>query len=337
MYIPGRMRLLLVAFSPFSRIASRVKNRLYEQGFRKPERAPLPVISVGNIVFGGSGKTPLAMEILKRLIERGRKPALVSRGYRGGWEAKGGVLSDGKRLLGGWREGGDEPYLVARTVPEAGVFVGRDRLASCRKAAELGFDVVVLDDGFQHRRLARDFDIVLFLPEEKSALREPISSLKRADVVLIEAGSRRLEKAKETVRRLGREPMMYSVAARGLFDLAGTMEVSPQELAGRRTIAFCGIARPERFRRELRRLGIEPVSFLTFPDHHSYPRRSLEKIVRAGKETGAEAAVTTEKDAVKLGGAAAAPPLGSLPVYVFRIGLALEAAFEERLNSLLCR
>jgi tetraacyldisaccharide 4'-kinase len=329
------MRLLLLAFSLLSRGGSRVKNLLYDHGIWKPRKPPLPVISVGNITFGGSGKTPLAVEILTWLVGRGRRPALISRGYRGKWEKTGGVLSDGERILAGWRDGGDEPFLAAKSVPNAGVFIGRDRLSSCRRAAEMGFDLAVLDDGFQHRRLARDLDIVLFSPEEKIALREPVSSLRRADVVLMEKASLARERASKVLRRLRREPFAYSVVSRAFFDLSTGKPMPTTELARMKVLAFCGIARPLRFRDQLLAAAVEPVSFLSFPDHHEYPARSLSRVARAGRACGAQAAVTTEKDAVKLAGRA--DPLGPLPVYVLRIGLEVEPRFYETLNSLLCR
>jgi len=329
------MRLLLLTFSLLSRAGSRVKNRLYQQGIFKPRKSPLPVISVGNISFGGSGKTPLAVEILSWLVGRGRRPALVSRGYRSNWERKGGVLSDGKQILGDWRDGGDEPFLAAKSVPAAGVFVGRDRLSSCRKAAELGFDIAVLDDGFQHRRLARDLDIVLFSPREKISLREPFSSLKRADIVLLQKQRSVQEQTASALRRFSRAPLTYSVVSRGFFDLHSGAPLPTTEIVRMRVLAFCGIARPQRFRDQLLRAGLEPVCFLDFPDHHTYSARCLAKIARAGRDSRAEAAVTTEKDAVKLAGRK--DPLGPLPVYLLRIGLEVEAGFYEQLTTLLCR
>lgn len=334
MYSPVRMKLLLWTFSILSRGGSRVKNLFYEHRILKPRKPPLPVISIGNISLGGSGKTPLAVEVLAWLVRRGRRPALVSRGYRGKWEKKGGVLADGKRILAGWEEVGDEPYLVAKSVPGVGVFVGKDRLTSCRRAAELGFDIAVLDDGFQHRRLARDLDIILFSTGEKIALREPASSLKRADVVLVEKERAARERAKNSLRRLSRHQFIYSVVSRGFFDLSGGKPMPTTEIVRMKVVAFCGLARPQRFREQLVRSGLQPVSFLSFPDHHPYPPRSIAKIARAVRDSASQAAVTTEKDAVKLAGRTA--PLGSLPVYVLRIGLEVESGFYDRLVSVLC-
>ena len=140
------MKLLVSVYSAFSRPVCRLKRALHRIGVLRAARAPLPVLSVGNLALGGSEKTPLALDLLGYFLEIGRKPALVSRGYKSAWERTGGVLSNGRTITGTWREGGDEPFLAARRHPGAGVFIGRDRLASCRRAREAGFDVAILDD-----------------------------------------------------------------------------------------------------------------------------------------------------------------------------------------------
>jgi tetraacyldisaccharide 4'-kinase len=327
MYSPGEMKLALAVFSLFSRLGSLIKNSLYDRRWIRPRRAPLPVISVGNISLGGTEKTPLAMELLSRLSAFGRRPALISRGYKGRWERRGGVLSDGRAILGTWQEGGDEPYLVARTFPAVGVYVGKDRLTSCRRAAEAGFDIVVLDDGFQHRRLARDLDIVLYSSEEKVALREPLSALRRADVLLVKAGDEK-DRAVDRLRgRRARGLIAYSVVVRRASALWTREQIPLERLAGMTLLAFCGIARPGRFARTLREAGLRVASFLPFPDHHPYPPASREKILRACRSQGADALVTTAKDAVKLSGPV--EEWGDTPVYVIEIGLAIEPAFDD--------
>ena len=187
-YIPQGMKPLFFLFSLLHRSWCRAKNWLYSKMIVHPRRAPLPVISVGNIAFGGSGKTPLVIHLMSFLSKQGLKPAMVSRGYRGKWERSGGVLSDGKNLLGSWQESGDEAFMAALNIPQAGIFIGKDRARSCQMAKDQGFDIVVLDDGFQHRRLSRDVDIVLYDPEDRCFLREPVSSLERAGALLLEEG-----------------------------------------------------------------------------------------------------------------------------------------------------
>jgi tetraacyldisaccharide 4'-kinase len=334
MYSPKRMNPILRLYSFFSQSSSRLKNWLYNRRLLLAHRAPVFVISVGNISLGGTGKTPLAVELLIWLAGRGRRPALVSRGYRGRWEQTGGTLSDGQRILGTWRDSGDEPFMVARAVPRAGVFIGKDRLASCRKARELGFDTVVLDDGFQYRRLGRDFDIVLFSPTEKGALREPPSSLKRADAILV----RKEEFAgggEDTLPAGSPAAIAYSTVSHGLHSLENGDSVSVESFAGRRILAFCGIARPERFLEQLKKEGLEIVSFLRFPDHHAYPQASIEKLRKAAQAASAEAAVTTAKDGVKLADLPAL--LGRIPVYDLRIGLKIEPGLFDQLEAALVK
>jgi tetraacyldisaccharide 4'-kinase len=180
------MNPLLGVYSMASRAACRLAVARIRAGLIRRRRAPLPVVSVGNLTLGGSEKTPLVMELLGRIPEFGLRPALVTRGYRGRWERGGGVVSDGKTLFAGSEEAGDEPFMAARRFPRVGVFVGKDRYRSCLKAKDLGFDVAILDDGFQHFWLGRDLDIVLHDPRGRGvAFREGIPALKRADFLLL--------------------------------------------------------------------------------------------------------------------------------------------------------
>jgi len=326
------MNPLIVPASLFIRAGSRVKNFLYDREILKPQRPPLPVISVGNISFGGTGKTPLAMELLAWIRKQGFRPALVTRGYRGAWEKSGGVLSDGRSLLGTWKEAGDEPYLAALANPEAGVFIGRNRIASCRTAGEMGFNIAVLDDGFQHRRLGRSIDIVLFDPGDLTALRETRASLDRSDILLIKDKSRFPDNIKKILnpRHCVFE---YRVTPRGYRKADAEGELPPDAMRGKKVLAFCGIAGPERFFRLLEELGAELVRQMPFPDHYSFPARALKKIEGKFLESGAAAAVTTEKDAVKL---AAGPwPHDRMPLYVLRIGVDVEAGFYSILREFL--
>jgi tetraacyldisaccharide 4'-kinase len=333
MYSPKGMTFLLLAFSILSRLGSQVKNILYDLGVFKPKTAPLPVISVGNIAMGGTEKTPLVIELLTWLQDRGFRPALVSRGYKGQWEKRGGVLSDGKKILGTWEEGGDEPFLVAQNLPRVGVFVGKDRMSSCVRAKESGFSIVVLDDGFQHRRLGRDLDIVLYSPGEKIALRESRRALKRADVCLLKKEDGEVEEHENIRRIFSKDVFTYSVIGQGFGSALSPQAVPAERLAKKKTLAFCGIARPQRFLAQVREAGLEVISSLTFPDHHAYPEPSLDKIIRAFREAGAEAAVTTEKDNVKL--AARQSFLESIPVFYLKIGLRVEPRFYEKVNAFL--
>jgi len=325
------MKAILLFFSSVSRLICRLKGNLYAKGNLRPRKAPLPVISVGNISFGGSEKTPLAIELIARLLDRGWKPALVSRGYRGQWEKEGGVLSDGAGLRGTWRQGGDEPYMVARRFPGTGVFVGRDKLASCRRAHELGFTAVVLDDAFQHLRLARDVNIVLIDSRKKLALREGASSLGRAGIILVRDTARPGTEESLKVSFPAAAVFDYRTAPRGFVSLLDGEMTPPDSFLGKSVLAFCGIADPSRFTNLLRDLGADVRSSLSFPDHHPYPAASLEKVALKFAVSGAEAIVTTEKDAVKI--APAGTALESLPLHALRIGLDIEAGFYDLVEA----
>ncbi len=274
------MYLLLYFLSFPYRWVCQFKNILYRKSILKPKKASLPIISIGNIVFGGSEKTPLAMSLLTFLIENGYKPALFSRGYKGRWEKRGGVLSDGQNILGSWKDSGDEAFMAAQNIPQAGIFIGKNRFSSAERAFRVGFDMGVIDDGFQHRSIQRELDIVLYNSHEKKALREPFSSLRRAHFLLI----KRRDKfnIKERLREKFPEAALfeYSVISKGFFALGEKGEkIAAENLRGQKVIAFCGIARPERFSSILDKEGIEPEIFLSnfqiiTPTRHPPSRRS---------------------------------------------------------------
>lgn len=327
------MDALLRVYSPFSRLVCRAKSARFKKGSGRRLISPIPVASVGNLTVGGSEKTPLVIELLRLALEWGHKPALITRGYRGSWEKTGGVLSVGRCALAGWREAGDEPAMIARRVPRAGIFVGRHRYLSCVQAKAAGFDLAVLDDGFQHLKLARDLDIVLYDAASPAPLREGLSALGRADILLWKRGgaAERLTAIRSRFPSLSIFEYEVKPASARLLDID---EVLPTDsLRGKRVCAVSGIARPGRFAASVREIGALPVSSLEFPDHHSYPDRSLERIAAAVAASGAEALVTTEKDAIKLA--------GRLPVdlaarfYVLGIELVLPPDLISRLRDAL--
>lgn len=302
---------------------------VYDWKLLKTKTAPLPVISIGNISLGGTGKTPLAIKILQVLENEGYKPALATRGYRGKWEKKGGILSDGKNLLSTWQNAGDEPVLIARNVPNAGVFVGKNRFDACQKANAMGFDVVVLDDGFQHLSLKRDLDIVLHDPNEKIALREFQSTLKHADIILLMSDTTDWDLEKWQMRFPQAQIFPYSSHSLGLVSAANGQEISPRDLQARRILAFCGIARPHRFFRLLEAIGIKLEQQLKFPDHHFYPQASIQKILHRCKRERIEVLITTEKDVIKT---TALMTQTTIPVYFLKLDLDIEKAFFEGIS-----
>ncbi len=318
------MQPALRLFSLFHQYICRIRNIFYSSNLLSTETAPLPVVSVGNITFGGSGKTPLAQELIRYFQEQHIKSALVSRGYRGNWEKQGGVLSDGRSIQGNWQDSGDEPYMIALRHPRAGVYVGKNRLASCRRANSDDFQVVILDDGFQHRKLKRDLDIVLFDPDEKIRLREPKSSLKRADLILVKQS--RVDQARRDLGAWFEKSRIFAFETRalGLCSLDNQEMVSFSAWAYKNILAFSGIARPERFSELLESKGIQPIERMVFPDHFAYPSRSLTRIREQIIRIKADAAITTEKDAVKLSKWASEL---QIPLFYLRIGLDISPEF----------
>ncbi|NIO48559.1 MAG: tetraacyldisaccharide 4'-kinase [Candidatus Aminicenantes bacterium] len=326
------MKFLLFLLSLFNRSGCQIKNWFYKKKILIPKKAPLSVISVGSIAFGGTEKTPLVINLINYLINHGFKSALISRGYKGRWEKSGGILSDGKNILAHWEDSGDEPFMIAQNIPQAGIFIGKNRLLSCQKAKSLGYELAVLDDGFQHRRLHRDLDIVLYTPAEKTTFREPVSSLKRANILLMKKGADSQRKKRMMKRFPESTVFEYSVKNEGFFRLKDNQRQADEKLKGKKVLAFCGIARPERFISILREAGISPSFFFKFPDHYSYPKSSLEKIAEKFQKINAEAIITTEKDTLKI---IHSESLKKIPAYYLKIGLEVENKFYTRISNLL--
>jgi tetraacyldisaccharide 4'-kinase len=301
----------------------------------RQERLPAPVISVGNITCGGTGKTPVAEMLARDLLARGRRPAILSRGYRSGPDRP-----------------GDETLLLARNLPSVAHYPDPDRLRSGRAAVAAGADVLILDDGFQHARVARDLDLVLIdaldpfgghrvLPA--GLLREPLSALAGAGILAITRAGLVPPVALGILRgilrdRFPRIPRMeIEIEPLGFEPLGGGELLEPRGLAGKRAAGFAGVGNPESFRRQLLEAGLEVVSFLSFPDHHPYRPRDLAEIRRRAAESGAEVVVTTQKDAVKLPAESGAR---GQPWLVLRIAAragagaaALSSAVERALSS----
>lgn len=324
------MHLLLFPLYWLYRTGSRIKNLLYRKHILRSLQAPIRTLSVGNIVFGGSNKTPLAKHLLAFLKKQGYRPALVSRGYKGNWEKGGGILSDGKSIYGSWQDSGDEPFMVAQDIPGIGVFIGKNRLLSCQKAKELGFDVAILDDGFQHRRLEKDVDIVLLNPLEKISLREPVTSINRAQILLLEGdispSLKRLIQNKASKTKI----FTFSVINQGFFKIGEKGKKPLAVVLGKRVLAISGIARPERFFSLLEKQGITPCSVMKFPDHFRYPPPSIKRILAACNSHQIDAIITTEKDSVKL---KKIQELRNIPVYFLKIDLAIEDGFYGKILS----
>jgi tetraacyldisaccharide 4'-kinase len=276
------------------RFLLQARKKLYTSGLLSTLRLQHPVISVGNLTLGGTGKTPLVIALAEGLRDRGFRPVILSRGYR---RTSREILVVGSN----WEEAGDEPYLMKRRLGDVPVVVGADRYQAGRLAEskQLG-NIFILDDGFQHLRLHRDVDIVTIDPVEwaagdallpRGSWREPKSAITRAQLACIQEVT-------------GAEPPGVPIPSftvkteiQGLYK--EDAPVSPEILKGRAVVAFAGISKPDRFFAAVESLGIRPARCVRFRDHHPYSPGEIKRL-------GGEILITTEKDAVRLAGIQAA-------------------------------
>lgn len=319
----GALRVASVGYGA----AVSVRNLAFDRGWKARHTAGVPVVSVGNITLGGTGKTPMVEFVSRFYRERGLRVAILSRGYgqTGGMNDEGLVLED--------------------NLPDVPHYQGPDRVALARTAVEESeSQLLVLDDGFQHRRLARDLDLVLLDALDpfglealcpRGLLREPPQSLRRADVVILS----RADLIKPTERaaiRMRAQKAGSSLrwaearhAPRDLLDAEGFSRPL-SELAGARVAAFCGLGNPAGFHRTLEQVGVKLIGFRAFPDHHPYSRDDVFELSSWAQEQAADFVLTTQKDFVKL----RTRTLGSVPLNALRIGIEILSG-EAELNDLL--
>lgn len=310
--------------------AVRWRNRRYDLGRAEIRRVPVPVVSVGNITLGGTGKTPMVEWIARYYRKRGVRLVIVSRGYG----AERGALNDEGRQL-------------EQRLPDVPHLQGADRAALAELAVEeLEAQLVLLDDGFQHRRLARDLDIVMLDAEApfgyghvfpRGLLREPFDGLRRAGVVVLSRADRvppaERHRIRQQVVRIAPEAVWVECvhAPRVLVDSHGGEE-PVAGLAGRTVAAFCGIANPAAFRHTLETLGCQVMAFQTFADHYAYARADVDRLNAWAARLEVEAVLCTHKDLVKLG----IDLLGGRPLRAVVVELELlsgQAELETRLEA----
>jgi tetraacyldisaccharide 4'-kinase len=325
---PGRLRCfgsLLFLFSIIYGGGAKLRRDLYRSGQMKIRRLPVPVICVGNLAVGGTGKTPMVMHIARLVQNMGFKPVIVSRGYKGRGTRRVSIVGDGRRVILGPDEAGDEPVMLATHLSTVPVVVGRDRHAAGTLAVDaFDPDVILLDDGFQHLGLARDLNLVLLDASEpfgngyllpRGILREPICALADAHSIVL------------TRQKVASQPIPPELAlhwrARPIFEArhrpylckvlrarraagvggeaTGGSKFDLADLAGKRVYLFSGIGRNDDFRATVMGLGCRISGHLTFADHHRYSAVELAKVAAMAVHLGCECLMTTEKDYVRIG------------------------------------
>ena len=318
----------LAVFVPLLRLASfafaqlvALREWAFRVRLRRPTRVAAHVISVGNLNVGGAGKTPVVIALAERLVAAGVRVAVLSRGYGGrGREA---VVSDGTQLKLGFYDAGDEPVLIARRVPKAVVLVGPSRVRLAQRAiAEHGCTTLLLDDGFQHRQLARDEDIVVLggaAPLGNEALvplgplREPAKALRRGSVVWLS----NVPEGEVLLHEMPLRQIRSRTRVIDVLDWLGRESFGLDALRGQRVFLLAGLARPSGFVRTLEELGAEVVGSALYRDHHPYSLGALRAVAARAAGLRATCIATTEKDAVRM------EKTGSLavPVRVVRVDL----------------
>ncbi len=329
------MSAWLRPLTPLYSVVVRCRREAYRRRLLPSVRLGAPVVSVGNLTFGGTGKTPTVIALARDLVRHGRRPAVLTRGWGRATDAPMVAVAPDERLHP--EVCGDEPLEIAFRLPGVPVVVDGDRVRGGAEAIRRGADVLLLDDGFQHLRVARDVDLLLVdagdpwgggrLPPA-GRLREPADGLRRADLVVVtklapDDGDRLAELVDEIHRLAPRMPVLGArLAPTRVRTEAGWRPVS--ELRGRRVVAFAGLGRPEGFLDSLRQAGAEPAACRWFPDHHDYAGGELSVVLAEADRLGA-VAVTTRKDAVKLSPAA---PVWVLEVEMVPVGGSWDPVWE---------
>jgi tetraacyldisaccharide 4'-kinase len=295
------------------------RSKLYQKGILKQHKLDVPVISVGNLVLGGTGKTPLVHYIAKFLQEHNKKPAILCRGYKGSATKTINVVSNSSSILLDAIEAGDEPRLLAEKLPGTPVITGKKRFTTGSFAiSSFGAESLILDDGFQHMALKRDLDLVLFSAPKclgngrvlpGGELREPLSALKRADAFIISSIDVPLDRNVKEFAKLLESLYPEKPIFNGIYQPGNMLtrlhygksdSISQADASKIPLYGFCGIAKPESFKKILEMKGMKLSGFKAYEDHHAYSADNIKLLLDNAKNSGAEALVTTEKDLVKL-------------------------------------
>ncbi len=312
--------------------AVRWRNRSFDNGRREVRRVSVPVISIGNLTTGGTGKSPMVIELVYRLMKMGRKPAVVSRGYKP--DATGES---------------DEIMMMQRAIPDLLCVVNTDRVAGANAAIANDADVILLDDGFQHRRLARDLDLVLIdatrpfgfghlLP--RGLLREPIENANRADAIVLTRANevtdhRRAELLRLIHKLVGETPVLSCMHRAGAIELMDESGSIPFDIGECQPVYLVsGIGNPDSFERTVRGREIEIAGHQKFADHHAYINAHVEMICESARTVGAKSIITTAKDAVKLNLLNAT---WTVPIFVSTVNIDFSDNDSERMRELLAQ
>ncbi|MCK4640693.1 MAG: tetraacyldisaccharide 4'-kinase [Candidatus Marinimicrobia bacterium] len=305
------LRFLLLPFSWLYRFITGLRNYLFDKSILKETRFHVPVISVGNITLGGTGKTPFVIALSSFLESKGYKVGVITRGYHR--KSKGQIIvKDGKSILTSPQEAGDEPYLIAHKSGNTVIIADADRVKAARCAIEkYNCTVVIADDAFQHRYLARDLDIVLWDSYNDPAkeavfpsgrLRESWKGLRRADMLLVTRTANLPQHIAEFFHAKQNDLYVSALpfSVRKIFSFSDREELSQENLKNKKVLSFCGLGNPRQFFDTIRQLTQTPPITKTFPDHHKYSENEINDLILIAEKQNCRFIITTEKDAVNL-------------------------------------
>jgi len=350
----GLLRVVLRGLSFLYLAIVSVRIRLYASNILRPHQVGCPVVSIGNLTVGGTGKTPVVEKLARELSMRGRKVTILSRGYKstrrripGNDPSPVRVVSEGGALLLDSKNAGDEPFMLAKNLRGVAVVVDQDRVECGRHAiSQLGSDLLILDDGLQYLRLQRRFDLVLIDREApfgneyllpRGTLREPPSHLRRATHILItKCDGSDLSELYRRIRLHNSTAAIIECRHRPveLQDFSTGKKIPVSSLQGLKAAALSAIASPESFEQGLRRLGVSLELTQSFADHHRYSKRELDRFIKRCTRRGISCIITTEKDAVRM------PHLlnQEIPIHYLRIEIEIikgQEHWDRMLNQLL--
>ena len=306
-------RAILYILSLLYRLVVDLRNWFYDKQIISSVKLACPVISVGNITVGGTGKTPCVIMLARILRAHGFRPAVLSRGYGGKSSEEVNIVSDGKTILLDAAVAGDEPLLIARSLPEVPVITGVRRIKTGKTAIEqFGANVLICDDAFQHRKIFRDIEVVLLDSEKplgngqllpRGELRESSTGLRRAGCFILTRSEQTQpgDPVVDGIAQTSNIPIFRAThQLRELIKGDESAPWPPGDLHGKKVCAFCGIARPDSFKKILLEARADILSFNPFPDHHSYSLYDLEELKSIYINMGADYLMTTQKDAMRL-------------------------------------
>jgi tetraacyldisaccharide 4'-kinase len=341
----GILRIFLLAISLLYRRIVALRLYLFRNHIMRKHQVGCPVISIGNLTVGGTGKTPVVEKLARELTDRGRRVAILSRGYKSVRRRQPGkkqvpvrVVSEGGALLLDSKTAGDEPFMLAKNLRGVAVVVEKNRVACGRHAVtELGSDLLLLDDGLQYLKLHRRYDLVLIDREApfgneyllpRGTLREPPENLRRATHILItKCDGSDISDLHQRIRKYNRTAPILECRHRPveLQDFATGTIIPLEKLQGLRAGALSAIASPESFEQGLQRLGVQLELTQSYADHHRYSKREMERFLKRCERRGVDCILTTEKDAVRM------PRLHqqSIPIYYLRIEIEILVGIEH--------